>query len=105
VQRTIDEYAKVSAKRKTYKKREDELREELIPFLRKHKCPAKGPYLVSLNDVKRSDFCWESFAKLQMKKLGKTVSEIRSIIKASKKKAGKVIVPTLTVSVNSKWRD
>lgn len=105
IQTVVNEYAKVSAKRKAYKKQEDALHEQLVSYLRKHKCPTKGPFVVSLNDIERSDFSWESFAKLQLKKLGKSVKEIKALVKTAKAKAGTKIVPTLYVDVNPKWKD
>lgn len=104
-QSVVDEYASVSAKRKAYKKKEDKLRDKLIPFLRKHKCPANGPYLVSLTDVERSEFSWETFARKQLKKLGKTVKEIKLLVKREKDKAEDKIVPTLHVEINPDWKD
>lgn len=102
-QSLVDEYCKNAAKQKALKDRNDELREQLIPYLKKHECPNAGPYLLELSEIPKMDFSWKTFAaKLARKLYG---DECKKQIKLAIKKAGSKMVYQLTPKINPSYKD
>lgn len=102
IQKQIDEYCKNAAQQRALKDRNDELRETLIPYLRKNECPTGGPYLLEYSEIPKMDFSWKSFAAKLAKKL--YGDECKKQIKAAIAKAGSKKVQQLTPKVNPKWK-
>lgn len=105
VQKLVDEFAKNCAKQKSLKQRHAELRDKLIPYLRKHNCPTSGPYLVELIESERTKLSWEELAIKLMRKMGWDAAKRKAEIRKAKKLAGTQTVATLNPKVNPKWKE
>ena len=102
-QKLIDEYCKNAAKQKALKERNDELRDKLIPYLKKYECPDEGPYLLELTEIPKMVLSWKDYAaKLARKLYG---DECKKQIKLAIKKAGSKTIYQLTPKVNPVWKD
>jgi hypothetical protein len=103
IQSSVSEYCKNVAKQKVLKERQDELRDKLIPYLKKHASPTDGPFLLELSEIPKMDFSWKDYAyKLARKVFGE---DSKKQIKMAIKKAGTKTVDVLTVKINSKWKE
>ena len=102
-QAKVNEYAKLSARSKKIKERHEELRTQLIAFLRKHECPTDGPFYLELNDVPRTLFSWEDLA-LSLLRDKYPKNKVKKVLARLKAKAGTKQIPTITIKVNESWK-
>src|SRR5579863_4281607 len=101
-QEQVDRYIKIHGKLKVLKEEENELRETLIPYLKKHDCPDGGPHLLEYTKVPRTNFSWEHFARHAARQAwGK---EATRFIKAAIKRAGKTEIDKLSPKINPSWK-
>jgi len=103
MQTLVNEYCKNAAKQKALKERNDELRNKIIPYLKKHECPKDGPYILELSEIPKMDFSWKDYAYRLAKRLYGPQS--KKTVKAAIAKAGTKTVEQLTLKVNPKWKE
>jgi len=101
-QQLVNTYCKNVAKQKALKDANDELREKLIPFLKKHESPDDGPYLLELLEIPKMQLSWKSYASKLAKKL--YGDECKKQIKMAIKKAGSKTITQLCPKINPKWK-
>lgn len=103
LQKKADRYAHLHLKRKEYKREEDELREELLPYLKRGCIPSDGQCILVYSESERCALRWKEYATKLAKKLWP--SDWKAKMNAARIKAGVDVIEEIEVRPNPKYKE